>query len=100
MPQSGVQSYRRNLPHIQKDFPPHFVTFCTKSRWILPPEARDITIDSCIHDDRVRYALYVAVVMPDHVHMILTPLIDRRPLRDLFSHSNHAIDQRCFRSRN
>jgi len=78
VPQSGVQSYRRNLPHIQKDFTPHFVTFYTKSRWILPPEARDITIDSCIHDDRVRYALYVAVVMPDHVHMILTPLIDRR----------------------
>jgi REP element-mobilizing transposase RayT len=73
-----VQPYRRNLPHIQKDFTPHFITFCTKSRWILPPEAREITIQSCFHDHRACYELYVAVVMPDHVHLILTPLIDKR----------------------
>ena len=72
-----MQSYRRNLPHIQRDFTPHFITFCTKSRWILPGLARDITLDSCCHDHRIRYELYVAVVMPDHVHLILTPLTDK-----------------------
>src|SRR5919205_386796 len=75
VPQSGVQPYRRNLPHIQKDFTPHFITFCTKTRWILPSPARDITLESCYHDHRVHYELYVAVVMADHVHLILTSLI-------------------------
>jgi hypothetical protein len=28
--------YRRNLPHIQKDYSPHFITFVTKHRLICP----------------------------------------------------------------
>ncbi len=71
-----MQFYRRNLPHLQRDFKPHFITFVTKFRWILPDLARDIVLSSCCHDHRRQYELYVAVVMPDHVHMILTPLID------------------------
>jgi REP element-mobilizing transposase RayT len=74
----GMQFYRRNLPHLQKDFTPHFITFVTKLRWTLPPLARDIVLASCCHDHRIRYELYAAVVMPDHVHMILTPLVDER----------------------
>ncbi len=74
---SPMQFYRRSLPHLQKDFTPHFITFVTKFRWILPSAARDIVLSSCCHDHRKRYELYVAVVMPDHVHMILTPLIDK-----------------------
>jgi hypothetical protein len=27
--------YRRNLPHLQRDDKPHFVTFCTYNRWLL-----------------------------------------------------------------
>jgi REP element-mobilizing transposase RayT len=78
MPQSGMQFYRRNLPHLQKDFMPHFITFVTKQRWTLPPLARDIVLYCCCHDHRIRYALHVAMVMPDHVHMILTPLIAKQ----------------------
>ena len=73
-----MRFYRRNLPHLQKDFTPHFVTFVTKFRWILPPSARDTVLSCCCHDHRKRYELYVVVVMPDHVHLILTPLIDRQ----------------------
>jgi REP element-mobilizing transposase RayT len=69
-----MQFYRRNLPHLQRDFKPHFITFVTKHRWTLPEWARDIALHSCCHDHRKRYELYVAVVMPDHVHIILTPL--------------------------
>ena len=75
---SGIQFYRRNLPHLQRDFKPHFITFVTKLRWVLPDWARDIALASCCHDHRKWYELYVAVVMPDHVHLILTPLIDER----------------------
>lgn len=69
---------------MQKDFTPHFITFVTKFRWILPPVARDVVLASCCHDHRRKYELHVAVVMPDHVHVILTPLIDERR-REIFS---------------
>lgn len=68
--------YRRQLPHLQVDEKPHFVTFCTERRWVLPTNARSIVLDSCLHDNGSHYDLKVAVVMPDHVHLIFTPLID------------------------
>jgi REP element-mobilizing transposase RayT len=68
--------YRRQLPHLQVDDKPHFVTFCTDHRWVLPPSARTIVLECCLHDNGKNYDLKVAVVMPDHVHLIFTPLID------------------------
>lgn len=68
--------YRRNLPHIQKAYSRHFITFVTKHRVVLPEWARTIVLNSCIHGHGVKYNLYIAVVMPDHVHLILTPLTD------------------------
>ncbi len=99
--------YRRNLPHFQKDFTPHFITFVTKFRWILPPVARDIALTSCLHDHRSKYELYVAVVMPDHIHLVLTPLIDERTneisslptiMRSIKSASAHLINRRLNRN--
>jgi len=80
----SMQFYRRNLPHIQRDFTPHFITFCTKFREVLPEWARQIVLGCCVHDHERRYRLRVAVVMPDHVHVILTPLIDE-DRRNIFS---------------
>jgi REP element-mobilizing transposase RayT len=68
--------YRRQLPHLQVDDKPHFVTFCAEHRWILPAAARTIALECCLHDNGKNYDLKVAVVMPDHVHLIFTPLID------------------------
>lgn len=79
-----MQFYRRNLPHLQRDFKPHFITFVTKTRSVLPECARDIALSCCLHDHRCKYELYVAVVMPDHVHLILTPLINEQR-REIFS---------------
>src|ERR1700741_3756440 len=101
-----MQFYRRNLPHLQKDFNPHFLTFVTKFRRILPPPAREIALSSCCHDHRKAYELHVAVVMPDHVHMILTPFIDEQRLevnslieimRVIKSASAHLINRRLNR---
>jgi REP element-mobilizing transposase RayT len=69
---------------LQRDFRPHFITFVTKFRWTLPDWARDIALSSCCHDHRKKYELYVAVVMPDHVHLILTPLVNA-PQNAIFS---------------
>jgi hypothetical protein len=60
--------YRRNLPHIEKEGRPHFVTFDTHERRNLPPVARDIVLKHCLHDNGTKMNLHVAVVMPDCVH--------------------------------
>lgn len=66
--------YRRRLPHLQKDDHPLFVTFATKNRWKLPPAARDIMFECCLKENGCKFRLHVAVVMPDHVHLIYSPL--------------------------
>jgi REP element-mobilizing transposase RayT len=66
--------YRRNLPHIEKEGRPHFITFDTYLREILPPHARDLVLNHCLHDNGTKMQLHIAVVMPDHVHLIFTPL--------------------------
>ena len=68
--------YRRNLPHLQRDDKPHFIIFVTRKRSVLPPWARDIVLGCCMHDHGKKYDLYVAVVMPDHVHLVLTPQVE------------------------
>ncbi len=98
--------YRRNLPHLQRDYKPHFITFVTKFRWTLSDPARDITLACCLHDHETKYRLHAVVVMPDHVHIILTPLTDetRRLIVSLVEimkaikgASAHAINRRLCR---
>ena len=66
--------YRRRLPHYQKDDHALFVTFATDRRWELPAAARDIVLKCCLREDGDRLKLHAAVVMPDHVHLIYSPL--------------------------
>jgi len=98
-----VAFYRRNLPHLQRDYKPHFITFVTKFRQEMPDWARNITLGCCLHDHGIRYSLHVAVVMPDHVHLILTPLTDPQRhliislieiMRSIKGASARAINQR------
>jgi len=71
-----VYEYRRHLPHYQGDNKAIFLTFSTHKRWTLPPEARTIVLESCTWGNEIRLNLHGAVVMPNHVHMIFTPLYD------------------------
>jgi REP element-mobilizing transposase RayT len=98
--------YRRNLPHLQRGYKPHFITFVTKNRRVLTSWERQIVFDCCTHDHGKRYNLRVAVVMPDHVHIILTPLTDeigwrifRLPeiMKAIKATSSHAINRRLGR---
>ena len=52
--------YRRNLPHFQRDYKPHFVTFVTKQRNVLSPGDKEIVLRCCIFGHGTRYNLYVA----------------------------------------
>ena len=66
--------YRRKLPHYQPDAKIVFITFCTSRRWVLPAVARTITLETCLRSHRRECELDAVVVMPDHVHLLLTPL--------------------------
>jgi REP element-mobilizing transposase RayT len=70
--------YRRRLPHYQKSDRAIFVTFCRLTRDPFPANARDVIFQHCVHDDGKRIKLHAAVVMPDHVHLVLTPLRDEQ----------------------
>ena len=92
--------HRRHLPHYQRDRKAVFVTFSTHHRWILPAPARSIALEACVWGNGKRFDLYGAVVMPDHVHLVLTPLYDRdgwysvaEIMHGIKSSSAHKINQ-------
>jgi REP element-mobilizing transposase RayT len=36
---------------------------------------RDTVLQSCLHENQIKIELHAAVVMPDHVHIVFTPLV-------------------------
>jgi REP element-mobilizing transposase RayT len=92
--------YRRNLPHYQKHNKAIFATFATYHRWCLPETARDLVVDACLHLDETKCTLHGFVVMPDHVHLVFTPLADDKGpislpeiLQKVKSESAHRINK-------
>jgi REP element-mobilizing transposase RayT len=66
--------YRRKLPHLQKDDRPVFVTFNTNGRWALPDVIRDVVLECCLYQNGRMACVHVVVVMPEHVHIVFTPI--------------------------
>ena len=64
---------RRHLPHMERPDATYFVTFATLTREVLAPVCRDLVLATCVAEDGVSSYLHAAVVMPDHVHLILQP---------------------------
>ena len=54
------------------------MTFCTKNSRVLPESVRSIVLAHCLHDHGRTVHVHGVVVMPDHVHMVLTPLMNDR----------------------
>ncbi len=69
---SSIHKHTRNLPHWQHGGSTYFVTFKLAAGELTPAE-RDLALAACKHWDGERIELRAAVVMPDHVHLILTP---------------------------
>src|SRR5579872_6251014 len=66
--------YRRRLPHYQRDDRPLFVTFRTMTGLELSAEDRTLALRHCLHDHGKTIHLHVAVIMPDHAHLLFTAL--------------------------
>jgi alanyl-tRNA synthetase len=74
--QQGATYYKRRLPHFERPWAKYMISFSTRERKQLSPEARDIVLKSLLfgHEQR-RYQLYAAGVMLDHVHFLFEPQI-------------------------
>jgi REP element-mobilizing transposase RayT len=66
---------QRMLPHWEYDGSIYFITFNTWERLTLSPRARQVVLDACLFFNTQRYDLFALVVMPDHVHMLIQPLL-------------------------
>ncbi len=64
--------HSRNLPHWQLGSSTYFVTFRAKEGTISEHE-RSLVLDACFHFDNDRAIVRLVTVMPDHVHMLITP---------------------------
>jgi len=62
----------RHLPHIQNPGSHYFLTFRVKSGKLHADE-RQIVLEACKYWHGDKMTLHACVVMPDHVHLLLTP---------------------------
>lgn len=77
IPLSRMYEYRRMLPHYLKAGRAVFITFCKNYRGDpFPPAARDEILLCCLRGNGYRFHLHAAVVMPEHVHLLITPFVD------------------------
>jgi putative transposase len=69
--------YRRMLPHHQWMGKIYFITFCTYDRHELTPASRDIVLETCQAGKGKLFLLHAMVVMPDHVHLAISPMCNQ-----------------------
>ncbi len=74
-PVQSFQASRRNLPHWQEPGSVYFITWRYKTGNTLSPEERAITLKTLRYWDGIKWTLYAAVIMPDHVHILAQPLL-------------------------
>ena len=71
-----LTAYRRKLPHWRMEGSIYFVTWrLAKDQPILHPQERTLVADAIRHFDGRRYDLLAFVVMDDHVHVLVFPLV-------------------------
>jgi len=67
---------KRRLPHFERPWAKYAVSFSTHNRRELTSAERDIVLQSVIYGhEHGQYELYVACVMPDHVHFLFEPQV-------------------------
>lgn len=72
--QSELFVSRRNLPHWELGGSTYFVTYRCAPGVSLDGEDKTIVLDNWRHWHGEKYLLHAAVVMLDHVHVLITPL--------------------------
>ena len=75
----NIQYSKRRLPHFERPWAKFAVCFTTYQRRQLSPVERNLVLESTLHAHEHRqYELYVACVMPDHVHLLFEPQVKQQ----------------------
>ena len=102
-----IRYSKRRLPHFERPWAKYAIEFSTYERRQLAPAERDVILQSILYGhEHDQYELYVACVMPDHVHLLFEPQIKDQnegggavfwPLKDILhgikSASAHRINK-------
>ncbi len=71
-----MEGYSRFLPHWRVEGATYFVTWrLNPKQSALDPNERTIVANAILFFDGTRYTIHCYVVMDDHVHVLLTPLV-------------------------
>ncbi|MCZ7604611.1 MAG: transposase [Planctomycetota bacterium] len=73
-----LDRWRRHLPHYQVGGKTLFVTWRCLGGITLSAQERAIVLDCVRQFQQQRYLVFAAVIMPDHVHILIEPL-EREP---------------------
>ncbi len=73
MQEPKLKITQRTLPHWELDGAVYFITFNTREKLELTPEARQVVLNACLFFNNKRYKILVLVIMSDHVHMLIQP---------------------------
>jgi len=80
---TGASYSKRRLPHFDRPWGKYAVTFSTRERRQLTLVERDIVLQSALYgQEHGQYELYVACVMPDHVHLLFEPQVKNQDSTD------------------
>jgi len=83
MREDELAIYRRRLPHWRMGGATYFITWrLHPAQPDLEPDEREVVVAALKHFDDKRYELLAYVVMHNHVHVLLKPLVGHR-LQDI-----------------
>ncbi len=82
---------KRRLPHYQSTLSYYFITSHFARGVDLSSQERDIVFDAIKFLDGKKYDLISAVVMPDHFHLLLRPLLKDDSSEYFLAEINHSL---------
>ncbi len=69
--------HKGRLPHFERPWAKYAITIATRQHRILSEAARAVVMESILRWKDQRFALFAACVMPDHVHLLIEPMVER-----------------------
>lgn len=69
--------HRRRLPHFERPWAKYMITVATRNHRVFSSKARDAVLESLLRWKDHRYGLYAACVMPDHIHLLIEPMVEK-----------------------
>jgi len=90
----STKSWERHLPHFQTSSDYYFITFATYRRKLLNPFQKDIILNTLHFLNDKKYTLFAAVVLNDHVHVIIEPKeAISKIMHSIKSYTAHKINE-------